>query len=62
MRKIAVVLLSGFALSASAYDFSRETVPNPQNCPAGTEASVNYKWQGGHLVRDGYVCEINSSN
>jgi len=62
MRKIAVVLLSGFALSASAYDFSRETVKNPQNCPAGTEASVNYKWQGGHLVRDGWVCEVISSN
>jgi len=62
MRKIAIVLLSGFALSASAYDFSRQTVSNPQDCPAGTEASVNYKWQGGHFVRDGYVCEINSSN
>jgi hypothetical protein len=62
MRKIAVVLLSGFALSASAYDFSRDTVANPQDCPAGTEASVNYKWQGGHFVRDGWVCEIRSSN
>lgn len=62
MRKIAVVLLSGFALSASAYDFSRETVSNPQDRPAGSEASVNYKWQGGHLVRDGWACEVSSSN
>ena len=62
MRKIAVVLLSGFALSASAYDFGRDSVANPQNCPAGSEASANYKWQDGHLVRDGWVCEIISSN
>jgi len=62
MRKIAVILLSGFALSASAYDVGRDTGQNPQDCPAGTEASVNYKWQGGHLVRDGWACEITSSN
>ena len=62
MRKIAAALLAGFALSASAYDFSRDTVTNPQDCPAGSEASVNYKWQNGHLVRDGWVCEIQSGN
>jgi hypothetical protein len=62
MRKIAAVLLSGFALSASAYDFSRATVANPKDCPAGSEASVNYKWQGGHFVRDGWVCELSSGN
>jgi len=62
MRKIAAVLLSGFALSASAYDFSRDTVANPQDCPAGSVPSVNYKWQGGHFVRDGWVCDVSSSN
>jgi hypothetical protein len=62
MRKIAVALLSGFALSASAYDFGRETVANPQACPPDTEASVHYKWQDGRFVRDGWVCEIRSSN
>jgi len=63
MRKIAAAaLLAGFALSASAYDFGRDTVANPQDCPAGSDASANYKWQDGHLVRDGWVCEIHSGN
>ncbi|HJY77312.1 MAG TPA: hypothetical protein VKE95_11805 [Burkholderiales bacterium] len=63
MRKIAAAaLLAGFALSASAYDFTRDTVANPQACPAGTDASPNYKWQSGHLVRDGWVCELHSDN
>jgi hypothetical protein len=65
MRKIAFALLvSGFALSASAsaYDFGRDTVANPQQCPAGTDASANYKWQDGRFVRDGWVCEIRSSD
>jgi len=61
MRKIAVVLLSGFALSASAYDFG-DTVSNPQACPVGTEASVHYKWQDGHFVRDGWVCQIHQGD
>ncbi|HEY7241840.1 MAG TPA: hypothetical protein VH600_21900 [Burkholderiales bacterium] len=61
MKKIAAALvLSGFALSASALDFARDTVANPQECPAGSDASANYKWQNGHLVRDGYVCEVQS--
>src|ERR1051326_6380492 len=48
MRKIAAaLLLAGVALSASAYDFARDTVANPQECPAGTDASANYKWQNG---------------
>ena len=63
MRKIAAAaLLAGFALSASAYDFGRDTVANPQDCAAGSEASANYKWQDGRLIRDGWVCEIQSSN
>ena len=63
MRKIATALiLSGFALSASALDFGRDTVANPQACPAGSDASPNYKWQNGRFVRDGWVCEIQSSD
>jgi hypothetical protein len=62
MKRIAAALLAGFALSASAYDFARDTVANPQDCPAGTEASANFKWQNGHLVRDGWVCVINSAD
>jgi hypothetical protein len=62
MRKItAALLLSGFALSASAFDFARDAVANPQSCPAGSEATANYKWQDGHLVRDGWVCETTSN-
>ena len=63
MRKItAALLLSGFALSASAFDFGRDIVAAPQDCPAGSEASANFKWQDGHLVRDGWKCDIQSSN
>ncbi|HEY1290845.1 MAG TPA: hypothetical protein VGF58_21140 [Burkholderiales bacterium] len=63
MRKIAAaLLLAGFALSASAFDLARDTVANPVDCPAGTDASANFKWQNGHLVRDGWVCESHSSN
>ena len=63
MRKIAAALvLSGFALSASAFDFARDTVANPAECPAGSDASPNYKWQNGHFVRDGWVCEVQSYN
>ena len=53
MRTIAVVLLSGFALSAFAYDYGGETVSTPAACPAGSDASAHYKWQDGRLVRDG---------
>ena len=61
MRKIATALiLSGFALSASALDFGRSTVANAQDCPAGSDASPNYKWQNGHFVRDGWVCQVQS--
>jgi len=61
MRKIAAaLLLAGVALSASAYDFARDTVANPQECPAGTDASPNYKWQNGHFVRDGWACQVQS--
>jgi len=62
MKKIAAALLAGFALSASAYDFARDTVASPLDCPAGTDASANFKWQNGHLVRDGWVCVINSAD
>lgn len=63
MRKLAAtLLLAGFAMSASAYDFARDTVASPQDCPAGSDASANYKWQNGHLVRDGWVCVIQASN
>ena len=63
MRKLAAaVLLTGFALSASAFDFARDTVANPQDCPAGSDAGANYKWQDGHLVRDGWKCIVQSSN
>jgi hypothetical protein len=62
MRKIAaVVLLSGFALSASAYDFG-DVVSNPAACPANSDASPHYKWQNGHFVRDGYVCQIHQGD
>ena len=59
MRKIAAaLLLSSFALSASAYELRQNTVSDPQACPAGTEASAHYKWQNGRFVRDGWVCEV----
>ena len=62
MRKIAAALLSGLALSASANDFGRDFDAKPQDCPAGSDASAYYKWQDGRFVRDGWVCEIHSSN
>ena len=62
MRKIAVVLLSGFALSASAYDFGRDVVSNPAACPANSDASPHYKWQDGRFVRDGWVCQIHQGD
>ena len=62
MRKIAAVLLSSFALSAWAFDSARDTVADPQACPAGTDASAHYKWQDGRFVRDGWVCQVRSTN
>jgi len=58
MRKIAALLLSCLALSASASDFGPDTVLNAEDCPAGTDASAFYKWQHGGFVRDGWVCRI----
>jgi hypothetical protein len=63
MRKLAAAaLLAGFALSASAYDFGGQIVANPQDCPPGSDASVNYTWQNGHFVRNGWACQIRSDN
>jgi hypothetical protein len=62
MRKIAVVLLSLFALSASAYDYGRDIVSDPQACPANSDASPNYKWQNGHFIREGWVCQIHQGD
>jgi hypothetical protein len=61
-RLAAAALLLGLALSASAQDFGREFVADPNNCPADTDASPYYKWQDGHFVRDGWVCEPHATN
>ena len=62
MRKIAALLLSSLALSASASDLGRDAVLNAEDCPAGTDASAFYKWQEGRFVRDGWVCRVRSSD
>jgi hypothetical protein len=63
MRKIAaILLLSGFTLSASAYEFGRDTVSDPAACPANSDATANYKWQNGHFVREGWVCQIHQGD
>ena len=54
---LAVAVLAGFALTASAA-IQYTHAPSADACPAGTVASVpSYKGQDGHFVRDGWVCE-----
>ena len=63
MNRFTVALLAGFALFATLPAFGQETVNDPQACPAGTtDATPNYKWANGHLVRDGWFCEDRSAN
>jgi hypothetical protein len=63
MKRTTATLLASLALCASAHAFGQETVSDPQACPAGTtEASPNYKWENGHLVRDGWACVNRSAN
>ena len=63
MKRFTAALLAGLALSTLANAADQEIVADPQACPAGTtEASPNYKWLNGHLVRDGWSCENRSAN
>jgi hypothetical protein len=63
-RIIATLFLAAFA-SASFAQVSDESgsthVANWQNCPADTTPNAYYKWQDGHLVRDGWDCQRNPS-
>jgi hypothetical protein len=54
---LAAAVLAGFTLTASAA-IEYTHAPPADACPAGTVASVpSYKWQDGHFVQDGWVCE-----
>jgi hypothetical protein len=60
MNKLVAAVLSGVALSASAYGcaFNAATVPDSAGCPAGTSATVPvYEWQDGRFVSVGWKCE-----
>ena len=58
MKHVVVSLcLSAFAGISFAQSTGRTVVPQPQDCPGETTPNVYYKWQDGHLVRDGWICQ-----
>jgi hypothetical protein len=64
MKRILTALsLALFAGAAGAavepYNhFGATRVDSAQQCPAGTNSvTASYDWQGGRLVRNGWVCQ-----
>jgi hypothetical protein len=62
-RTLAALSIALFAGAAGAAvepynQFGATRVDSPQECPAGTNnVSPNYDWEGGRLVRNGWVCQ-----
>jgi hypothetical protein len=58
MKKLlAAAALAGFAFAASAAQ-DQTHAASADACPPGTYSTVpSYKWQGGHFVPEGWVCE-----